>query len=168
MKHESIFPRLQKGLHLLFIAALIASLSLSLAPAKTVGAQGTITTSDLAVSIVYIPKHAKACQTFTVTFRVTNLGPDPASQVYAGTGFTDQFDSVDIHRVPLYLAVGETVTITESVKVTAFVPGESREGWVSAGATSDAWPDTSIDPNLDNNYPGQNVRLISKPVMTCP
>ena len=82
-------------------------------------------------------------------------------------GITDQFDTVGILGAPDYLGVGETATVKAVIKVTAFVPGESRSGWVSAGAVSEPYPDTSIDPNPDNNNSGSTIKLISKQVMSC-
>ena len=156
-----------KSLHTLIIAALFAALSISLAPASKARAEGVTTTSDLVVSLVAIPKHAKACQDFEITFTVTNLGPDPASHINVGVGITDQFDTVGIMGAPDYLGVGEIATVKAVIKVTAFVPGESRTGWVAPGAGSDPYPDTSIDPNPDNNYSGTNIKLISKQVISC-
>jgi hypothetical protein len=156
-----------KRLHILVIVALIAILTVSLAPAQTARAEGVTTTSDLVVQLISIPKHAKACQDFEITFSVTNLGPDPASHINVGVGITDQFDTVGIMRAPDYLAVGETATVKAVIKVTAFVPGESRIGWVAPGAVSDPYPDTSIDPNPDNNSSGTTIKLISKQVMSC-
>jgi hypothetical protein len=64
-----------KSLHRLFIAALIAMLIISAAPAQTVRAEVT-STSDLAIQLVSAPRHAKACQIVTTTFIITNLGPE--------------------------------------------------------------------------------------------
>jgi len=156
-----------KSLHILVIVALIAVLIVSLAPAQTARAEGVTSTSDLVVQLISMPKHAKACQDFEITFSVTNLGPDPASHINVGVGITDQFDTVGMLGAPDYLGVGETVTVKAVIKVTAFVPGESRTGWVAPGAVSDPYPDTSIDPNLDNNSSGRTIKLISKQLMSC-
>lgn len=168
MNHKSILPRLQRGLHLLFVAALVASLSISLAPAKTVVAQGTTTTSDLAVSIVSIPKHVKACQTFEATFTVTNLGPDPATHLNMIVMLPDPFSLVGLLRAPDSLAVGETATFYAAIKVVAFVPGEPRVTWIGIDAVSDRYPDISVDPNLENNGLFSEIKMISKPVLVCP
>ena len=160
-------PIFVKCLHILLIAGLVTALSLSLAPAQPARAQVNSTTSDLVVQLVSMPKHAKACQNFEITFTVTNLGPDPASHIYVGVGITDQFDTVGIMNAPDILAAGETATVKAVIKVTAFVPGESRTGWVSANAVSDPYPDMSIDPNPDNNSSGRTIQLISKQVISC-
>jgi len=167
MNHKLFLSLLNKGLHLLFIAALVTVLTISIAPVQAAHADAVTTTSDLVVRLVSIPKHAKACEVFEVTFTVTNLGPDPASPLNVGVGITDQFDQVGILHAPDSLGVGETATVTAVIKVTAFVPGESRNGWVSVGAGSDPYPNISVDPNPDNNNAGKIVKLISKQVLSC-
>ena len=146
------------------IALLLEVLAFSMIPAQAARAQD-ITTSDLAVSLVSAPKHAKACEVFEVTFTVTNLGPDPATDFFVSLVISDQFDIVGILEAPESLDVGETATITVAVKVTAFVPGETRTGRVLASATFE--PDASIDPDPENNFAGATIRLISRPVLSC-
>lgn len=155
------------SLRWLFTAAVIVALTISLLPIREVHADGITTTSDLVVELISVPKHVKACQVFEVTYKVTNLGPDPATHLYMGVGMTDHFDPVGTRGVPDTLAVGETVTITSAILVSAFVPGETRNAWVSPGAISDPYPDISVDPNPDNNYVDRTIKLISKPVLTC-
>lgn len=150
-----------------FTAVLIVVLMLSMLPIRDAHADGITTTSNLAVELVSMPKHAKACEVFEVTFKVTNLGPDPATHLYMGVGMTDQFDPVGLRAAPETLAVGETATVTAAIIVSAFVPGESRSGWLSPGIASDPYPDISVDPNPDNNTVSRTIKLISKPVMTC-
>ena len=168
MNHKLCIPFCNKVLHLLFSAILFVVLTVSMAPAQRVHAEGITTTSDLVVNLVSIPKHAKACQTFEVTFTVTNLGPDSVSHLTVGVGITDQFDPVGALSAPDSLAAGATITVTAVIKVTAFVPGESRNGRVSVGAGSDPFPDSSIDPNPENNNVERTVKLISNRVMSCP
>jgi hypothetical protein len=129
--------------------------------------------SDLMIEWVSGAKRAKACQVFSETFRITNLGPDPATGVIVGAGMTDQFSALDVNGVPdgspqaLTLDVGQSMLVTIDFKVVAFVPGESRTGWISASITSDIYPNIAIDPDTSNNDVGRQVRLISKPQMSC-
>jgi hypothetical protein len=145
------------------IAVLIAVLTISIIPVQTARAQTT--TSDLVVRLVSVPKHAKACEVFQVTFTVTNLGPDPADDLFVSLVLSDHFDLVDILNAPESLGAGETATITAFVKVTAFVPGETRTGRLLASATS---AEFSSDPNPEDNFAVATVRLISRRVMSCP
>ena len=157
-----------KSARSLFVAILIVMLMISMMPAQSAQAQGA-TTSDLAVSLVSIPKHAKACQTFEAIYTATNLGPDPANHLSAGVGIPDAYDVVDIVGLPESLAVGATVTFTVIIKVTAFVPGEMRLAWVNVNVTSDSYLEPSIDPNPDNNTVYTEMRLIGKRSMEwCP
>lgn len=152
-----------KRLHLLMIAALVLALTISLAPLPAVHAQ-TTSTSDLQVAIISIPKHVKACQTFQATFTVTNFGPNPASNLHIMVLLPDPFSLVDLIGAPDSLAVGETVIFSATIKVVAFVPGEPRNTWIGIDAISD----TSVDPNSDNNPIYRQIRMISKPVLSCP
>ena len=156
-----------KSLHGLVIAALIAVLTISMTPVPTARAQ-TTTTSDLVVRLLSVPKHAKACDVFKVTFTVTNLGPDPADPINVSLALSDHFDLVGILQAPEALGAGETAIISVFIRVTAFVPGETRTGRLLAGATSEPYPDISIDPNPEDNFAGASVRLISRRVMSCP
>ena len=145
----------------LFMGILIAVFMISLLPIQAAVAQEA-TTSDLVLSLVSIPKHVKACQTFEAVYTVTNLGPDTAYNLSAGAGIPDVFDIVDIVGLPESLAVGESATFTVMVKVTLFVPGEMRLAWVNATANS-----TGVDPNPDNNTIRTEMKIIGKHV-ECP
>jgi hypothetical protein len=164
MKNQS----LSKSLHLLFIAALVATLTIGLAPAQTARADAITTTSDLKVRIISMPKEVKACQTFKVTFSVKNLGPDPASHLYIMVRLPDPFELVVLRGAPESLSVGQTVKFSADIKVVAFVPGEPRKTWLGIDAMSDPYPDISIDPNPDNNPVFKNIRMVSKPRQGCP
>ncbi len=168
MNHKLFLPYLRKGLYVLSIASLVAVLTTSIVPAQTARAQATSSTSDLAVKVISSPKTAKACQTFKVTFSVTNRGPDPASHLYVMAWLPDQLGLVSLDGAPESLAVGQTVTFSARVKVVAFVPGETRQAWVGVHAMSDPYPDVSIDPNSENDWGSKPLRLSGKPVMICP
>lgn len=131
-------------------------------PAQAAAAQ-TATISDLSVSLVSIPKHVKACQTFEAIYEVTNLGPDPASHLFMGAGIPDAYDVQDILGAPESLAVGQTETVTVIIKVTGFFPGENRRAWVRFGLHSESVLEPSIDPNPDNNRITSPMRIISRP-----
>jgi len=125
-------------------------------------------TSDLAISIVSAPpKHTKACDTFEASYNITNLGPDDAANVNVFINVPDQFQPLNIQGIPTNLAVGESATVTVTIKVVAFGFGESRVAWVRATAGSDIYPDVNIDPNLNNNEVFTPVKLISKPAASC-
>ena len=157
-----------ESLHGARMAALILVLMLSLLPAQTAGAQ-TVTTSDLAVSLVSIPRHVKACQTFEAIFEVTNLGPDPASHLFMGAGIPDAYDVQDMLGAPESLAVGQTETVTVIIKVTGFFLGENRRAWVRFGVYSESALEPSVDPNPDNNRITSPMRIISRPSLGwCP
>lgn len=157
-----------KSLRLLLTGILIAVLVISMAPAQTVRARTTSTTSDLAVKILSMPSSAKACQSFRVKFSITNRGPDPASHLSMIVMIPDPFSVVRLSGAPTSLGVGKTVTFSATIKVVAFVPGESRKAWVGIDAISDPYPNSSLDPNSNNNPVFRNMRLVSKPVMICP
>jgi hypothetical protein len=163
MKHQYTV----QFLHLLLIAALVTVFTMSVAPVQSVHAQETYT-SDLGVTIVAIPKHVKACQTFEATFTVTNYGPDPVPQLNLTVMLPDPFEFVGFLGAPESLAVGETVTFSAAIKVVAFVPGEPRTTWIGIDASSERYPDSSIDPNQANNGIFQQIKMIGKTVMTCP
>jgi hypothetical protein len=181
MNQKSTIPNLTKGLPLLFIAILLSVLAVGISPMQTVYAvtsppalgQSVVLPevtpySDLAISLVSIPKHAKACSTFNAVYTITNDGPDEASGVYVQIYIPDPFEVINMEDVPDELAAGESATVTVTIKVVAFVPGESRSAWVRAGVFSDVYPDISVDPNPDNDSVFTPVRLISKPVLSCP
>lgn len=168
MHHKLLLPYGVKGLYLLFLAALIAMLTVSMVPAQTARADTVTTTSDLKVRVVSIPKRVRACQTFRATFSVKNLGPDPAKKLYVMVLLPDPFEVVALQGVPKSLRVGQTVTFSATIKVVAFVPGEPRQTWIGINAMSDPYPDISIDPNLENNPVFRNLRMVSEPVERCP
>jgi hypothetical protein len=151
-----------KSLHAVLTTALILAFMLSLLPSQAAAAQ-TATTSDLAVSLVSLPKHVKACQTFEAVFNVTNLGPDPASHLFMGPGIPDAFDLLNMLGAPESLAVGQTETVTVIIKVTGFFPGENRQAWVRFGVVSESALEPSIDPNPDNNRISSPLRIIGRP-----
>jgi hypothetical protein len=80
----------------------------------------------------------------------------------------DAFGVIRLQGAPESLAVGKTVKFSAVIKVVAFVPGESRKAWVGINAMSDPYPDTSLDPNPQNNPVFKNIKLISKPMLSCP
>lgn len=143
---------------MLFSAALIAVLAMSIAPAQTARAQVTTSVSDLTVSVISIPKHGKACETFEVTYAVTNLGPNPAANVNLGINVPDQLEFLDTQGAPSSLAVGETVIMTAIIEV--LYVDRDRKGWVDATVFSSVSPDSSTDPNLENNRLSSPFRLI--------
>jgi hypothetical protein len=123
-----------KSARQLLMAMMTAILMISLLPMQAVQAQEE-TSSEVVISLVSIPKHVKACETFAAVYTITNLGPDPAGGEIQ-VNIPDAFDVVSITGVPELLAVGEMATITVYVKVTLFVPGEMRYAWVTVGATN--------------------------------
>ncbi len=164
MKKQS----LEKSLHLLWMATLIVVLIISMIPMQRARADVTTPTSDLAIRLIFAPQHAKACQTVTAFFTVTNLGPDEATNIYVQTSIPDQFGDVALLGVPDSLAVNQTATVTAILKVVAFVPGESRSAWIGAHVWSDPYPNVSVDPNQDNNQVSTPVKMIGKTILTCP
>jgi hypothetical protein len=131
--------------------------------------------SDLKITLVRAPGKAHACQTFTMVYRVTNHGPDTARGVSLGMNVWDQFDVISINgtRVgtphPTFtLKKGQSVLMTVRIKVTGFVPGESRKGLVTAWAWSDRTDTIPIDPNPDNNSRDHFVWMDGRPRESCP
>ena len=151
---------------LLVLASCIMILVVSLAPSQVVRADTF--TSDLAIRLISAPKHVKACQVFQLTFEITNYGPDIATGIVVGSTAPDPLGAFTIEGVPTMLAPGDTAIVTATVKVVAFVPGEIRASWIGGHIYSDLYPDTSIDPNPDNNYAMQDLRFIGKPQYGCP
>jgi hypothetical protein len=144
-----------KALHMLFSAALIAVLAMSIAPAQTTHAQVMTPVSDLTISVISVPKHGKACETFEVTYAVTNLGPDPITNVDIGINVPDQMEFLETQGAPSSLAVGETAIITATIEV--LYVDRDRKGWVDASVFSSV---IRIDPNLENNRVSSPFRLI--------
>lgn len=163
MKDRSVVKTLQ----MLFITVLVVISTIGMAPAKTAPALMT-STSDLKVRILSMPKRVKACQTFKARFSVKNLGPDPATNLYMLVMLPDPLEVVRLQGAPMSLRVGQTVTFSATIKVVAFVPGESRDAWIGIDAMSDPYPDVSIDPNSENNPVVKNLRIVSDPVEVCP
>jgi hypothetical protein len=153
-----------KGRHMLFSAALIVVLAMSIAPAQTAHAQVTTSVSDLTISVISIPKHGKACETFEVTYAVTNLGPDPAANVNIGINVPDQLEFLETQGAPSSLAVGETAIITAIIEV--LYVDRDRKGWVDATVFSSVSPNISMDPNRENNDLSSPFKLIG-PKKTC-
>lgn len=168
MSNLFIRQTLNKVLHLFFIAALIAGLALGMTPIRAAQADETTTTSDLVIQLIHAPKQARACQVVKAMFKITNLGPDPATGVYFQTAIPDQFGDVAMIGAPDQLAVGQTVKVTAILKVVAFVPGESRSAWIGGFVASDPYPNISIDPDPSNNEMGRPVRIVGDPVERCP
>ena len=105
----------------------------------------------------------KACETFKLTYQVTNHGPDVAQNVVGGVLLPDPFDVVSHHGVPRNLKAGQSATVVEVIKVTAFVPGESRHWTIYANFFSDG-----IDPKPHNNTVTSAITISGNHVMTCP
>ena len=152
--------------HLFFIIALVLSLALSLTPVRA--AHAATSTSDLAIQLISAPRNAKACQVFEARFRITNLGPDEASGIFVNTSIPDQLGTLDLLGVPSTLAVGESVTVTAVVQVVSFGQNDPRNAWVGAGVSAEPYPDTSVDPNWDNNNVSGSLKLVGKPKGVCP
>jgi len=147
-----------QGLYLLFSATLIAVLAMSIAPTPTAHAQVTTSVSDLTISVISIPKHGKACETFEVKYAVTNLGSDPAANVNIGINVPDQLEFLETQGAPSSLAVGETAIITAVIEV--LYVDRDRKGWVDATVYSSVSPNISTDPNLENNRLSSPFKLI--------
>ena len=148
------------NLRLLLLASCILALAVSLMPVRAAYAATSI--SDLGIGLLSAPRHARACQTFEATFRITNHGPDPATGLFVGISIPDALGWLDLQGAPASLAVGETATVTATIQVVAFVPGTSREAWIGAGISSDPYPNTSTDPDWSNNNAGQSLKLLGK------
>ncbi len=133
----------------------------------------TVPVSDLSVTRKRGAKSATACREFFEIYTITNNGPDTAEHVVLGIGITDQFDLVSLKSFPggesgpFTLKPGESMDIKAVIKVTAFVPGESREGRVSARVFMDSAPGTTLDPNSANDFTESLVWLHGRQVMTC-
>ena len=126
------------------VVVLLAFLGMTTPPAV---AQEAYT---VATRLVSAPKHAKACQTFKVTYSITNLGPGAVSNLDLLFNVPDQFSVISVLGSPVNLAAGQRTYITAVIKVVAFVPGESRAAWVLLN---------------DVTTP---IKLIGKQVLTCP
>lgn len=129
--------------------------------------------SDLKIERVSGAKKAHACEIFKETYRITNLGPDPATWVRVSIGGMDHFSFVSVDRAsgsvsePFNLAVGESRLVVAYFQVTAYVPGEMKIGWISASVGSDLWPDIAYDPATDNSETSMPIRMVGKPVISC-
>jgi hypothetical protein len=154
-----MLPRsIHKSVRLFSLAALVAVLAVSLLPVQA--AQADVFTSDLAIQFLSAPRAARACDEFKARFRVTNLGPDTASGIFVSIGTPDALTYFDLIGVPASLAPGESVIVTAIIKVVAFYPGSSRNGWVDADVSADPYPDDGSDPDWSNNGVTRRVRLI--------
>jgi hypothetical protein len=143
----------------------VAVLGMTTPPAA---AQGISTTSDLAIKLLSAPRHAKACETFDVTYMISNLGPDPATNVNIQIGIPDPFSVTKVAGAPVDLAPQESKIVVVTLKVVAFVPGESRNWWITGNVSSDPYPDISIDPNTTNNEVTKPIKLVGKHMQVCP
>ena len=152
--------------HSLLIAILAIAFAISLAPVPA--AYADTFTSDMAIEIISAPRHAKACEVFEVTFRVTNLGPDAATGLFVFADTPDQLGTLDLSGLPESLSAGESVIITALIKVVAFGPNDPRNVWIGGGVSSDPYPDTNMDPNPENNRVSQPLKLIGKARGVCP
>ena len=159
---NTIFRRFQP----FSMALLVMALAISLAPVRAAHADAS--TSDLTIEIISAPRHVKSCQVFEVTFRVTNLGPDEATSLFVFASTPDQLGTFDILGVPETLAAGESVIITAVIKVVAFGPDDPRNVWIGGGVSSDPYPNTSVDPNPENNNVSQPLKLVGKAMGVCP
>lgn len=140
---------------------LITVLAMSMVPMQTAQAQAP-TTTDLAVSLVSLPKHVKACQTFEATYTVTNLGPDLASNLYLLVSIPDAYQDLEVIGLPESLAAGEAATVTVVIKVILFEPGETRHAWVGMTPVADSYLEPSIDPDPKNSTIRAPMRIIGK------
>jgi hypothetical protein len=128
--------------------------------------------SDLTVTRTMGANKATACRQFSEIYKVTNNGPDTAEKVGLYIGLTDHFDIVSLTSWPggktgtFTLAPGQSMQFKAVIKVTAFVPGESREARVSATAINDSSGFT-IDPNPDNNWIENIVWMQGQPRISC-
>jgi hypothetical protein len=129
--------------------------------------------SDLSVTRTRGANKATACRQFSEIYTVKNNGPDAAEHVTLTVGGTDQFDTLSVNDIPgssagpFTLAPGQSVQIKAVIKVTAFVPGESREGRIGAQVFMDSWPDFTIDPNAENDRAENIVWLQGMPRTSC-
>jgi hypothetical protein len=155
-----------KRIRALLLSLLIVMLMVSVLPIQAAQAQGA-TTSDLAITLVSIPKHAKACQTFEAVYTVTNLGPDPASNLHLTVWIPDAYNEVEVIGLPDSLAVGQTAAVSVIIDVVAFVPGETRRAWVGVTLISDSFEEPSTDPNPDNSTVTTEMKIIGKHIYNC-
>jgi hypothetical protein len=114
------------------------------------------------------PRQVMACETFKVTYRIHNSGPFNAANVSVLINVPDPFEVMHVKGVPVNLGPGKYALVTAVIKVVAFVPGESRQAWVRAVVTSDLHQGAGLDPIPGKNEIITTVRLISKPVDSCP
>ena len=131
--------------------------------------------SDLSIQLARKPKPAKACQTFTVTYRVTNNGPDTAKDVSLGIGLWDAFEAIAINGTPVgtphptfTLTKGQSVLMTATIKVVAFVPGEMRKNLITGIVWSADTSTIPMDPNTANNSVDYMMQLVGRPKSSCP
>ena len=143
-------------------AALLAMTSLP-------GAAHNQFSSGLEIQLVSAPpQQVKACETFKATYVISNHGWGNAANVSVLINVPDPFEVLHVQGVPANLGPGKSARVTAVIKVVAFVPGESRDAWVRAVVTSDNHPDASHNLKTGKNEVITAVRLISKPVTSCP
>ena len=143
----------------------VAVLGMTTPPAD---AEEITTTSDLAIRLLWAPRHAKACETFKVIYLISNRGPDPASNVNVQIGIPDPFSVVKVVGAPVNLAARKSEIVIVTLKVVAFVPGEGRNWWITGSVSSDPYPNISIDPKPANNEVTKPIKLLGKHVQVCP
>ena len=161
-----IYRFVTMNFRLFLMAILVMVLAIGLAPVRAVYADTS--TSDLAIELVSAPGHAKACQVFEAKFKITNLGPDEATGLFANVSVPDQLGPLELLGVPESLAAGESVIVTAVIQVVSFGPNDTRSAWVGAGVSSEPYPDTSLDPNWENNNVSRSLKLVGKPNPICP
>jgi hypothetical protein len=155
-------------LSLIVKALTFASLAATAGIVRPAYASTLTSVHDLAIELVFAPERAKACDTFTVSYTITNYGPDPATDVYVGFNVPDPLEVKNIMGSPVNLATGQRATVTAIIKVVAFVPTESRRWWITASVSPGEYPDSGIDPLTANNTVTSSIRLIGRRMVTCP
>lgn len=156
--------RSSKPMVLLLTVALTVLFTQSVAPAHPANAQELTPVSDLAVNLVSVPKNSKACEVFQAIFTVTNLGPDPATNIGMVVHIPDAYHDIAVLGAPYSLAVGETATFSAVIWVGSYIPGETNRAWVGVTVST---PAAIVDPNLENNTIFSDMKIVSKPVKNC-
>ena len=155
--------------HFARAAFVILSLVVLLGMTSLPAAAHQVFSPNLAIQLVSAPpRYVKACDTFRVSYAIHNPGPLNAANVSVLINVPDPFEVMHVQGVPVNLGPGKYATVTAVIKVVAFVPGESRNAWVRAVVTSDAYSNLRRDPNPGKNEIITTIKLISKPVDSCP
>jgi len=130
--------------------------------------------SDLSLVRTRGADKATACREFSEIYTVKNNGPDTAEKVWLTVGGTDQFDLVSVKSFPggktgpFTLAPGHSMQFKAVMKVTAFVPGESRQGEIGAHVfLEDNMSDFRFDLNPDNDVVQTVIWLQGQPRTSC-